>query len=75
MNQVAFAKFHSAEKISCNEDVHPLCCRSSHITYAQMNADILSVKVMNICSVPCLLMYYLLEVSWRRRKERGKVKF
>lgn len=56
MNQVAFAKLHAAEKIYCNGDVHPFCCRSSHVPYAEMNADTVSLKGVNVRSVACVFI-------------------
>lgn len=56
INQVAFAKLHAAEKMYCNGNVHPFCCRSAHIPYAEMNADAVSLKGTNVCSVACVFI-------------------
>lgn len=50
VNQVAFAKLDAAaEKMYCSGDVHPFCCRSSHIPYVQMNADSERYECMQCC--------------------------
>jgi len=56
MNQVAFAKLQAAEKMYCNGDARPFCCRLSHIPYAQMSADMVSLKGMNVRSIACVLI-------------------
>lgn len=56
MNQVVFAKLHAAEKMYCNGDIHPFCCRSSHIPYAEMSAETVSLKGTGVCSVACVFI-------------------
>lgn len=70
MNHLAFAQLHAAEKMYCNGDVHPFCCRSSHIPYAEMNVDTVSLKGMNVCRVAGVFIQYLL--GGRREDNKGK---